>query len=75
MHTDKQSLNNVKNDPKVKQLQNIKVQLDRLSTHYAVTSKRRTHADDTAFMLNTAAIMICQTINNIVYNEEGMTNE
>ena len=60
----------MKDDPKVRQLNNIRVQLENLSDHCAANTERRTHADDTAFMLHMAAMIVCQILNNIAYREE-----
>ena len=59
----------MKDDPKVKQLNNIRVQLENLAKQCAEQSTRRTHADDTVFMLHTAAMIVCQALNNIAYKE------
>lgn len=61
----------MKDNPKVKQLNNIRVQLENLSHQCAMKSKRRTHADDSSFMLNTAAVMVCQVMNNIGREDEA----
>lgn len=62
----------MRDDPKVKQLNNIRVQLENLShqctTEYEV--KGQTHADNTAFLLITAAHIVCQALNNIADKEE-----
>jgi len=61
----------MKDDPKVKQLNNIRVQLENLSDQCATNTGRRTHADDTAFTLHEAAIIVCQAMNNIAHREES----
>jgi hypothetical protein len=61
----------MKDDPKVKQLNNIRVQLENLSHQCAIEYevKGQTHADNTAFLLRTAALIVCQALNNIAYKE------
>ena len=60
----------MKDDPRVKQLNNIRVQLENLATQCEKQSTRRTHADDTGFMLHMAAMIVCQALNTIAYKEE-----
>ena len=60
----------MKDNPKVKQLNNIRVQLENLSHECSMQTERKTHADDTVFILNMATFLVCQALNNIAYGKE-----